>query len=802
MSTARARRALTIGTAILCVAPFVAALMGLPLATPLATGAATSGAFDDSPASLWHTLLEWTGFCVALASAATLLILYSVRREPAMPLIGFALVAAGTFDAAHMVASMGVVSSGGVRPETLEAFTWLISRTCTALVLLTGAIVLNARARADRSSGVGLITGTGLALICAGGILLFQVVTASELPSPAAQGLLSHPYDLLVLALFLAAGGVLLRSRRGPGASLLATCVLLSVLPQAAAEVSMALGSTEARDGWYFSAHLLKLVAYALPFAGVLLDARWTAREEKITLRRLRDAQTELAHNRELYRTLARNLPNTTVFLLDRGGEVVLVEGASRDRTALAGPRFPADTAGADLAPELREALSAPLAKALAGKAETAEYSEHGKVYHVHLLPVRAHADDVLACMVVVTDISEQRVAERALRLTQFSVDRAADSVLWIGEDGRLFYLNEAGCRMLGYSSDELLAMSVPDIEPSMSEELWPERWLAVKRAGSLTIETRLRTRTGELVPVEMNTRYLQYDDREYLCAFTRDMTERMVQARLRTEKEAAEAANLAKSVFLAHMSHELRTPLNSVIGFANILLKNRAGAFAPKDLTYLERIRENGRHLLALINDVLDLSRVEAGKITLDIEPVDVEAVARDVVEQLGVQIRERPLTLTFERRGPVPMLETDAGRLRQVIVNLVGNAMKFTERGSVRVVVGPQPGERGRVRIDVIDTGIGIAPDKLEAIFQPFQQADVSTHKRYGGTGLGLAITRGLVLQLGHRMEIESTPGEGSTFSVIVRRTPRTGGGGPPCTPRGAAPRWRFPRSRRPAR
>ncbi|MEZ4266657.1 MAG: response regulator [Myxococcota bacterium] len=775
MTRGAARRALAGSTVLLCVGPFVAALFGAPLDHGLASVQATHTGFDSSPASLWHALIEWTGFGVALASAITMLVLYSARREAAMPVVGVAMLAAGSLDAAHMLASSGLAHDGSVSLPAIESVTWLISRTCSALILLTGALVINGRARAHRGAGAGLVIAAGLTLIVAGGVLLFQAVNARELPEPFNDSLLTRPYDLVALVLFLAAGAVLLRDAVGGEASLLSSSLLISVIPQAAAQIAMAMGSTENRDGWYFSAHALKLLAYTLPFVGVLMDSRWNANEEALTLRRLREAQEEMAHNRELYRTLARNLPDTAVFIIDRLGAVVLVEGVTLQGASGGSARFPASPDGADLAPELRDMLQPALERALAGESSTTEYSEHSKVYHVHIVPVRVVADDVLACMVVVTDISEQRVAERSLRLTQFSVDRAADAVFWLGEDGRLFYLNDAGCRMLGYSSDELLAMSAPDIEPDMVEATWPERWLAVKRAGSLTIDTELRTRSGALVPVEMNTRYLQYDDREYLCAFARDVTERQVQAKLRTEKDAAEAANLAKSVFLAHMSHELRTPLNSVIGFANILLKNKAETFGDKDMTYLSRIRENGKNLLALINDVLDLSRVEAGKIALDVETVDVESMCRDVVEQLSVQIRERPVTLSFETLGSIPPIETDEGRLRQVVVNLVSNAIKFTERGEVRVRVGPQTGERGRIRIEVSDTGIGIPPDKLDAIFEPFQQADVSTHKRYGGTGLGLAITRGLVDLLGHRLEITSEPGVGSTFSVIARRTPR---------------------------
>ncbi|CAN5911702.1 hypothetical protein BH11GEM1_BH11GEM1_16480 [soil metagenome] len=234
---------------------------------------------------------------------------------------------------------------------------------------------------------------------------------------------------------------------------------------------------------------------------------------------------------------------------------------------------------------------------------------------------------------------------------------------------------------------------------------------------------------------------------------------------------EATESANAAKSNFLANMSHELRTPLNSIIGFSNILLRNTAQNLRPQDMKYLSRISANGSHLLTLINGVLDLSKIDARQAELDLTFVDVSALLRETLSEMEPQADEREVRLVADVPSSID-LQTDRSRLKQIVLNLIGNAIKFTQRGQVtlRLVTDSRTGLPAR--IDVIDTGIGIAPDRVAAVFEPFQQEDETTARQYGGTGLGLTITRSLAHLMGWEIEVASTVGIGSTFSVVIAR------------------------------
>ncbi len=250
----------------------------------------------------------------------------------------------------------------------------------------------------------------------------------------------------------------------------------------------------------------------------------------------------------------------------------------------------------------------------------------------------------------------------------------------------------------------------------------------------------------------------------ELLEAKVKERTEQLERA-----AHQAEEANRAKSVFLATMSHELLTPLNAVIGFANELQKNSAGNLLPQDVTYVQRIRDNGMHLLRVINDVLDLSKVEAGRMEVELAPVALDRVVKETLQELESRSVGTAVVPRVSLPAVLAPIRSDETKLRRVLVNLVDNAVKFTDAGSFRVGIITEAGTGRPLRLDVIDTGIGVAPDRIEKIFEAFEQVESGTRRRHEGIGLGLSISRALCEALDYRLTAVSEPGRGSAFSVL---------------------------------
>ena len=251
----------------------------------------------------------------------------------------------------------------------------------------------------------------------------------------------------------------------------------------------------------------------------------------------------------------------------------------------------------------------------------------------------------------------------------------------------------------------------------------------------------------------------------ERIRAATADLAEQ--NARLMWQSQEVERANKLKSEFLASMSHELRTPINALIGYTALLLDGVLGDVNPRQRDALARGRAAAEHLLALINDILDLAKIEAGKMPLHVEEVPVAEIIHEVTQQIEPLVRKKLLEFTIDVARDCPPIATDRTKVKQVLLNLLSNAVKFTNRGRIDVMASCAP---GGVRIEVTDTGIGIRPSDLHAIWEDFRQVDQSRTREFGGTGLGLSITRKLLERLGGSATVQSSYGEGSTFSVYL--------------------------------
>ncbi len=363
-----------------------------------------------------------------------------------------------------------------------------------------------------------------------------------------------------------------------------------------------------------------------------------------------------------------------------------------------------------------------------------------------------------------------ERINQR-LRDTEYALDRAGIGVHLVAvESGRFIYVNDQAAAMLGYRREELASMGVPDIDPGFEQGDFKALTEPLRRVGATRIETSNRHKDGRLIPVEATVYYYQpADDRPpRFIVFIADISKRKrAEAELIKAKEDAEAANQAKSLFLANMSHELRTPMNAILGFAQLM--QRDPALPEHQRRDLATINRSGHHLLALINDVLEISRIESGRVGLEPRVFDLWEALTAVEAMIRVRADKKGLRLELDRGPGVPQfVEADEHRLRQVLINLMGNAVKYTPDGQVVLRVQALA-PTDHVGFEVIDSGPGIAEADRQRIFEAFYQTREGAAKGEG-TGLGLFISRQYVQLMGGELQVSGEPGQGSCFSFAI--------------------------------
>jgi PAS domain S-box-containing protein len=403
--------------------------------------------------------------------------------------------------------------------------------------------------------------------------------------------------------------------------------------------------------------------------------------------------------------------------------------------------------------------------------------------------------------LAILTDISRHRVAQREIRSlmereeeakAQARAERrfrelleaAPDAIIEVDREGRIVLLNVVTEKIFGYSREELLGKSMDVLLPDELRaghaghraHFWAN---PVTRPMGMGLVLHGRRKDGSTFPVEISLSPVKSEEGFRVTAIIRDVTDRtQIEDRLNVLREEhtrelesrnleIERASRMKSEFLANMSHELRTPLHTIIGFSELLGEEMKGPLNADQKRFVNHIHKDGEHLLALINEILDLSKIEAGKLVLSREPLDLNVVVEDVLSSIRPQCAAKSILLESEIPGPV-FIDADRLRARQILYNLLSNAVKFTpEGGRIRV-----EGVRidGFAKISVRDTGIGIPWQEHESIFDKFHQVVATTSGMREGTGLGLPITKRLVEEHGGRIWVDSEPGKGSRFTFTI--------------------------------
>ncbi len=362
--------------------------------------------------------------------------------------------------------------------------------------------------------------------------------------------------------------------------------------------------------------------------------------------------------------------------------------------------------------------------------------------------------------------------SSQLLALANFSMDNASDAIYWIGQDGRFEYANWTGCRMLGYELDELRAMSIVEVDRDVSHDGWPATWDRVRGSAPYTFEATHHAKDGRPIPVEISLFSVNFEDRELVCVFSRDITERKrTEAMLQKQRLQAERSNRLKTEFLARMSHELRTPLNAIIGFAEIISGNHLGPQgAARHAEFGSNILTSARYLNDLIKDVLDLTQIEMGAEILAPEPFDVAAVtetARTIVQPMA---KNASVEIRIDLDLPLPPFLADPRRMLQILVNLLSNGVKHTPPGGdVRLSVRHR--RASGWSFAVADRGPGIAPEDLPVALSVFGQIrDADSDKVDDGVGLGLPIVKALVERHDGTLEFEPRDGGGMVVTAHI--------------------------------
>jgi two-component system sensor histidine kinase/response regulator len=378
--------------------------------------------------------------------------------------------------------------------------------------------------------------------------------------------------------------------------------------------------------------------------------------------------------------------------------------------------------------------------------------------------------------------ITERKQMEESLRQSEerFRVlfEQAADCIFLLeitpGGIPVIRDANNATFRLLGYERDEMIGQPVSLIEaaPDASKVVEERREKVLSGLGALIFEARHRCKDGTIRDFECSVSEMQIGSKTLAISVERDITERKkIDEELERAKEQAETANRTKTEFLASMSHEIRTPMNAIIGMADLLMETQ---MTPEQHQYVQVFQSAGENLLTIINDIIDISKVEAGHVQLETIDFDLTDIIENICDVMSVRAHEKGLELVYSAMPDVPIaLLGDPTRLRQILVNLIGNSIKFTEKGQVFIQIKTQEVKKENIELlfSITDTGIGIAPEQIDTIFDTFTQADSSTTRKYGGTGLGLAISKQLVELMGGHITVESKPGQGSTFSFTAQ-------------------------------
>lgn len=775
--------------------------------------------------SFTHTLLEWSAFSTAIFTVFLAFTHFNITHDVTTPVIGVALFCSGSMDAFHTLAATRIIEAVADN-RNLIPFTWAICRLFNALILIVGVSIFLIKDYRNLEGNLGFILFISLVF----GIIAYSIIhfcaTSSHLPQTMfPDSLITRPYDVAPLVLFFVAGIVLYPFyKKHP--SYFSHALIIGLIPQISTQFHMAFGSTALFDNHFNIAHFLKIIAYLVPFGGLCLDYIQTYRDKATTANKLneqlhlakfgKDITLALTMNGSLQKILQRcseyivqylNVSFARIWTFNEQDKMLELQASAGLYTHINGGHACVPLGKlkiGKIAMTQKPYLSNSVLDDIPGinrdwarKEEMVAFAGYPLVVENHVVGVMAMFskkplyDAVLKSLSSVADgIAlgiEHKMAEETLKesekRTNLILESAYDGFIAINASGCISDWNEQAESIFGWSRSEMIGHSLAStvIPPQHRQQHLKSLKCFLETGESTILNKRIEITAmhsdGHEFPVELVVWPIRMEKNISFNAFVRDITAKKLseQAQIASKQKLQKAYDDLKELdrlkndFLSTMNHELRTPLTVILGNTKTIVEDIDKM--PPDIMkdFLGDVLEQGNHLLSLINDILDVAKMESGRFSINFEKTDINSVVIDSISGLKILADKKDLSLKKDIDESEPIyLNADPLRLKQVIINLVNNSIKFTNTGGTITVKAEK--NDNKAWISVRDTGVGISREKIKHLFDRFYQIDNSSTRQYGGTGLGLSIAKQIVERHKGEIIVESEIGIGSLFSFSI--------------------------------
>lgn len=404
-------------------------------------------------------------------------------------------------------------------------------------------------------------------------------------------------------------------------------------------------------------------------------------------------------------------------------------------------------------------------------------YSRHkcknGSYHSVEIKLYAIEYDGTPYISAFIRDVSDRKVTEEKLNLTQFAIEHAADAAFWVdANEHKFIYANIRASEYLGYTNEELLQRGIPDIDSQFTEEGWPTFLERLKECHEMTFESEFVKKDGTHFPVEITANHMKYEDKNYVITFAREISARQkAEKELKRAKDKSDKANQAKSEFLTSMSHELKTPLNAIIGYSEMLATESVPALENEQMHFAKSINQAGHHLLGLIDDVLDLARIEAGKVNLEFDHVNIYEILVHGAAMTKLMAEKKRISLSICESPETDLTAwVDKKKLTQVVLNIISNAIKYNNAGGKVFINLEDTGSH--IKVSIKDNGFGINEENKADIFSPFNRLG-KENSDIEGTGVGLVICKTLIQLMKGTLDFDSEINKGTCFYFLVPKS-----------------------------